>query len=136
MDCVPGFFVVDKLRRYREKAALEALFRSVGVCTRRIFPSFGSLKSSDVQSVGNTQCCEIDGGIVSSDNRCQNSFPLTRAELFSFWMPRMKIRSPLYFRLLLPVCRLPVLRTQTGAGTGREELWVASPELHSQGSRG
>jgi len=30
------------------------------------------------------------------------------------------------FWLLLPVCRLPVLRTQTGSGTGREELWCAS----------
>ncbi len=35
-----------------------------------------------------------------------------------------------YFTLLLPVCRLPVaVATQTGAGTGREESWVASPEL-------
>jgi len=31
--------------------------------------------------------------------------------------------------VLLPVCRLPVLRTQTGSGTGREGLWYASPEL-------
>jgi len=37
---------------------------------------------------------------------------------------------------LSAVCRLPVaVATQTGAGTGREELWCASPELHRNSIR-
>jgi len=44
-----------------------------------------------VQSVGNAQGCEIDGGIVPSKNRPQVSFLIARAKSLSLRMPRMKI---------------------------------------------
>jgi len=66
--------------------------RSVGACTRRVFPPCGSLKSSGVQSVGDTLGCEIDSGIVPCNNRCQASFLIARVESFALWTPRMKIR--------------------------------------------
>jgi len=37
-----------------------------------------------------------------------------------------------HLKLLVSVCRLPVLRTQTGPGTGREELWYTSQEFRTQ----
>jgi len=54
-------------------------------CGGRIF-TFG------VQPVGNTLGREIDGEIVPSKNRCQVFFPIARAESFSLWVTRMKIR--------------------------------------------
>lgn len=45
-----------------------------------------------VQPVGNTLGRESDGGKDPSNNRCQVSFLLAHAELFSLMMPRVKIR--------------------------------------------
>jgi len=66
--------------------------RSVGACTRRVFPPCGSLKSSGVQSVCNALGRESDGGIVSSNNHCQLLFLIAHAGSFSLLMPRMKVR--------------------------------------------
>jgi len=51
-------------------------------CGGRIF-AFG------VQSVGNTLGCEIDCGIVPSNNRCHVSFLIASVTSFSLWMSRM-----------------------------------------------
>ncbi|MCK4599444.1 hypothetical protein KAU37_06490, partial [Candidatus Bipolaricaulota bacterium] len=54
--------------------------RSVGACTRRIFPPCSSLKSSGVQSAETVLSRKIDDGIVPFDNYPHASFLIARAK--------------------------------------------------------